>query len=110
MFSGRTLQTSSIPSKQIDLTNLGFRGLPPLRRFTLRGNVTVNSLDREHVLVTFDTRKLMRRVPESTPAYQDRMIRAPVLDLTTSTVTRQAALSMAIRVGEAVASKAEQFV
>lgn len=80
---------TSIPSKQIDLATFGFRGLPALERFTLRGNVTVNFMDREHVLVTFDARKLMRRVPECAPDHQDRMIRALVIDLASGTVTRE---------------------
>ena len=85
-----TLEPTALPAKQIDLTNLGFHGLPPLERFTLRGNVTVHFLDREHVLVSFDARKLMKRVPETATGHQDRMIRAEVLDVATGTITKQA--------------------
>lgn len=81
--------SNNTPTEQIDLADFGFRGLPPLERFTLRGNVTVNFVDREHVLVTFDARKLMRRVPESAPDHQDRMIRALVIDLASGSISRE---------------------
>jgi len=79
----------SQPAKQIDLSNLGFHGLPPLERFTLRGNVTVHFLNREHVLVTFDARKLMKRVPETATGHQDRMIRAEVVDIASGSISKQ---------------------
>jgi len=82
-------ETLSRPAKQIDLSNLGFHGLPPLERFTLRGNVTVHFLDREHVLVSFDARKLMKRVPETATGHQDRMIRAEVIDVASASISRQ---------------------
>lgn len=82
-------ESSPAPGKQIDLSKFGFRGLPPLERFTLRGNVTVHFLDREHLLITFDARKLIRRLPECTSGHQDRMIRAEVIDLRSETVTKQ---------------------
>jgi hypothetical protein len=36
------------PTKEIDMSAWGFRGLPPLERFTFRSNVTVNFLDDNH--------------------------------------------------------------
>lgn len=78
------------PTTEIDLSAWGFRGLPPLERFTLRGNVTVNFLDSSHVLVTFDERKLMHRLPECPPTHQDRIIHAEVFDLARSKVVKEA--------------------
>lgn len=77
------------PTTEIDLSAWGFRGLPSLERFTLRGNVTVNFLDSNRLLITFDARKLMRRLPECPPTHQDRIIHAEVFDLASSKVIKE---------------------
>jgi len=80
----------SKPAKEIDLSALGYKGLSPLERFTSKANVTVNFIDDDHVLLTFNPKKLITRLPECPPTHIDRIIHAVVLDIRNGTVTKDA--------------------
>src|SRR2546423_1915474 len=61
---------SAQPAAQIDLLPLGFGGLSASARQT--ANVTVDFLDIHHVLLTFNPKKLFRRLPDCRPTHDDR--------------------------------------
>lgn len=69
------------PSIRIPLHPLGFQ--PPSTQFLLAGSsmLTLNYVDDEHLLVTFSTRRLMRRLPDDPPDDQDRFVDAVLLHL-----------------------------
>ena len=83
--------TSPAPSAQIDLSTIGYR-IPPLTERTLEGepSLSLNFVDAEHVLLTFDPKKMFRRLPECTSGHQDRLMRAAVLDLGSGKIVTQA--------------------
>jgi len=69
------------PSRRIDLTEWGYSGFSPLVRFGSKANLTLDFVDAQHVLLTFDAKRLMKRHPECPPTHADRTIHALVLDL-----------------------------
>jgi VWFA-related protein len=78
------------PSKEISLTAFGYRGLSPLSRFTTQHDLTINFLDDDHVLLTYNPKRLIERHPECPPSHKDHMIEAKVLDLSSGKMVRQA--------------------
>ncbi|HEY3128671.1 MAG TPA: VWA domain-containing protein [Acidobacteriota bacterium] len=78
---------SAQPAAQIDLLPLGFGGLSASARQT--ANVTVDFLDIHHVLLTFNPKKLFRRLPDCPPTHDDRVIHAMVLEVPGGRVVRE---------------------
>src|SRR5207247_8403600 len=78
---------SAQPAAQIDLLPLGFGGLSASARQT--ANVTVDFLDIHHVLLTFNQKKLFRRLPDCPPTHDDRVIHAMVLEVPGGRIVRK---------------------
>lgn len=78
------------PSRQIDLTKLGYQGLSAEGRMMTTSNVTINYVDDQHLLLTFNPKKLFQRDPACPPTHQDRIIQAQVVEVATGTVVHQA--------------------
>lgn len=69
------------PDLRIPLDPLGFQKLT--QEFLLNGSsmLTLDFLDSRHLLVTFEVRTLLKRIPGDPPDDQDRNIRALLLEL-----------------------------
>jgi hypothetical protein len=69
------------PSLRIPLEPLGFQQLPT--QFLLAGSsmLTLHYVDDKHLLLTFSTRRLMKRLPDDPPDDQDRPVDAVLLEL-----------------------------
>ena len=78
---GQGATSAEVPAQKIDLTAWGFQGIAPLARFTSTANLSLDFIDETHVLVTFNSKRLIQRRPECPPSHADRIIRAMVLDL-----------------------------
>jgi VWFA-related protein len=78
------------PVSKIALAPLGYQGLATVARLTEQANVTVNFVDDDHVLFTFDPKKLVKRLPECPPWHQDRIVQAEIFQVSTGKVTKQA--------------------
>jgi len=76
--------------RQIDLTKLGYQGLSAEGRMMTTANVTINYVDGQHLLFTFNPKKLFTRDPACPPSHQDRMIQAQVMEVATGKVVHQA--------------------
>ena len=76
------LPRAAAPEHRISLEKLGYRTVtsPIMVRegYTMS---TVDMIDDEHVLVTFNVRKLIPRLPDDLPGDQDRLVKAVVLHL-----------------------------
>ena len=74
------------PLISLALADLGYQTLPV--RYALAGDTmfTVNFVDEKHLLVTFSTRKLLKRLPDAEPDDQDRSVEAVLLELPTGQV------------------------
>jgi hypothetical protein len=69
------------PATRIPLDPLGFQ--PPLAQFMLAGSsmLTVDYVDSDHLLLTYSTKKLLKRLSECPPADQDRVVDGVLLEL-----------------------------
>jgi VWFA-related protein len=82
-------QPSSPPERILDLASLGFTGLSRVARLSGAVNVSVDFLDRDHLLVTFNPKKLFKRLAECPITHADRVVHAVVLETTTGKVLKQ---------------------
>src|SRR5450631_1052232 len=80
----------SKPTRQIDLMKLGYQGLSAEGRLMTTVNVTINFVDTNHLLLTFNPKKMFKRDPACPPSHKDRMMQAQVIDLGTGKVIHEA--------------------
>lgn len=69
------------PSYVLPLQALGYVGSSQAALDAGSSVLTVNSLDDSHVLLTFNLRKLVPRLPGDPPTDEDRLVAAEVVDL-----------------------------
>ncbi len=70
------------PAAQIDLTALGYH--VPSRMDRLSENqpsASLDFVDADHVLLTFNRKKLLQRLPACPPDHEDRLMHAAILEL-----------------------------
>ncbi|WP_157466576.1 hypothetical protein [Edaphobacter aggregans] len=69
------------PAERIPLEPLGFQ--PLSTQFLLAGSsmLTVDFVDDKHLLLTYSTKRLLKRLPDCPPTDQDRMIDAVLLEV-----------------------------
>jgi hypothetical protein len=69
------------PAQRVALAPIGFQ--TPLNQFMLAGStmLTVDFVDPKHLLFTFSTKRLLKRLSECPPADQDRVVEAVFLEL-----------------------------
>jgi VWFA-related protein len=79
----------SDPAAQIDLAKLGYTGLSAAARQSGGANLSVDFLDAEHVLVTFNPKKLFKRLPECPPSHADRQVHAMVIAVPGGSVVKE---------------------
>jgi VWFA-related protein len=81
------------PSSQVNLSAFGYLGLSSLNRFTERFNLSLNFIDSDHLLFTFNAHSaqvLLERHPDCGPTNSCHQIRAIVIDLRNNGVTAEA--------------------
>lgn len=83
------LTREDAPAHQLDLSQFGFRGLSTENHFLRASNVTMTFLDNDHVLFTFNPKKLFQRLPECPPSHKDRIIQAQVVELSSGNVVSE---------------------
>ena len=78
-----TLLAAPRPANRISLEDLGFMPLPP--RYLLDGSsmLALHYVDDTHLLVTFDARHLIPRIPNDPPTDQDHTVAFLLLELPT---------------------------
>lgn len=87
---GAAAAAANDPAAQIDLAKLGYTGLSAAARQSGGANLSVDFLDADHVLVTFNPKKLFKRLPECPPSHADRQVHAMVLALPSGAVVKEA--------------------
>jgi hypothetical protein len=78
------------PAAHIDLAPVGYRQPSRIERLTDEASVSLDFVDASHLLLTFNPRKLLKRVPECPPTHDDRMIHAVVLESPSGKVVTEA--------------------
>ncbi|HET6176053.1 MAG TPA: VWA domain-containing protein, partial [Candidatus Sulfotelmatobacter sp.] len=92
--SGQTSVTSDsvapTPTGQFDLSRAGYQQLSEMARRSGASNLSLDFLDRDHVLFTFNPKKLFARHPDCPPTHDDRLVHAAVIEVSTGKVLKQA--------------------
>ena len=79
-----------VPTAQIDLSAVGFRGLSVSARLAAQSNMSLDFVDDDHVLLTFNPKKIFTRLPSCPPTHDDRMIHAVILTVPDGRVSKEA--------------------
>ncbi len=77
-----TVQSDAKPSLRIDLSAIGFHELSRMDRIAeYQPSISLDFVDADHVLVTFNRKKLITRLPECPPDHEDRLMHAAILEI-----------------------------
>jgi len=74
---------------QIDLVKIGYQGLSAQVRLSGDTHVSLDYLDPQHILLTYNPKKLFQRSPDCPPSHNDRMIHAAVLELPSGNIVKE---------------------
>jgi len=88
--SGASAPNLATPPRSIDLSSMKFRGLSRSRSQDGVWHFTLDFIDDDRVLVTFETAALTRRQPNCPRTHDDRIVHAVVFDSQSGAVVRQA--------------------
>ena len=90
-------QAPALPSlehrllNRIDTSVFGYREPGRMERLTEgETSVALSFLDETHVLLTFDSKKLVQRLPSCPPEHADRIVHAVVLDIASGAKVKEA--------------------
>ncbi len=78
------------PAARINLSVIGYQGLSRMARLTDEAELSLNFVDRDHVLITFNPKKLFTRLADCPPSHADRFVHAAVLEVPTGKVVKEA--------------------
>ncbi len=79
------------PATQLDLAGVGYHELSRMDRLSEdQPSVTLDFVDADHVLLTFNNKKLFHRQPDCPPTHEDRLMHAVILELPSGKVVREA--------------------
>jgi len=78
-----------LPATHLTLASLGVPGISAAVVGNGLSMLTLNILDKQHLLVTFSSRKLIPRVKDDPENHQDRIVTAEVVELPTGKVLAQ---------------------
>ena len=78
------------PTRLFDLSKLGFQQLSEMARRSGASNLSLDFLDRDHVLFTFNPKKLFTRHPDCPATHDDRIVHAAILEISSGTVLKEA--------------------
>jgi VWFA-related protein len=77
------------PAAQINLSAIGFNGLSASARLAAQSNMSLDFLDDDHVLLTFNPKKMFKRNPDCPPSHDDRLVHAVVMTVPEGKVVRE---------------------
>jgi VWFA-related protein len=78
------------PSIRIDISSVGFQDLSAMARRSIAANLSLNFLDNDHVLFTFNPKRMFERLPGCPATHEDRLVHAAVFEISTRRVVREA--------------------
>ena len=78
-----------LPTAHIDLSSIGYREPSQIERLTDEASVSLDFVDAQHLLLTFNPRKLLKRVPSCPPSHDDRLIHVAILELPKGKVVKE---------------------
>jgi VWFA-related protein len=78
------------PSIRIDVSPVGYQDLSAMARRSLAANLSLNFLDNDHVLFTFNPKRMFERLPDCPSTHEDRLVHAAVFEISTRRLVREA--------------------
>jgi VWFA-related protein len=78
------------PASQINLSSIGYQGLAGMARMASQSNISLDFVDDDHVLFTFDPKKLFTRLPECPPSHDDRLVHAVIFQVSSGKAVKTA--------------------
>jgi hypothetical protein len=78
------------PPARIDLSPAGYQDLPAMARRSTAANLSLNFLDDDHVLFTFNPKRMFERLPDCPSTHEDRLVHAAVFEISTHRLVREA--------------------
>ena len=70
------------PSTRIDLAGTGYHEPSGMERMAEeQRNISLDFVDRDHVLLTFNRKQMFKRLPECTPDHEDRLMHVVILEI-----------------------------
>jgi VWFA-related protein len=81
---------NSQPRASIDLSLVGFHPLSASARLSTQVNMSLDFVDDDHVLLTFNPKKMFTRLPDCPPSHDDRVIQVVVLEVPSGKVVKEA--------------------
>ena len=87
-------QTVAVPgagasTRSFDLSKLEYQQLSDMARRSESSNLSLDFLDRDHVLFTFNPKKLFTRHPDCPATHDDRIVQAAVLEVSTGEILKE---------------------
>ena len=78
------------PSVRIDLSAVGFREPSRMDRISeYQPSLSLDFVDADHVLLTFNRKQLIKRLPDCTPDHEDRLMHAAVVEIPSGKVVTE---------------------
>ena len=77
------------PAAIFDLRSLGYTPLSNAARLGGAANVSVDFLDRTRLLVTFNPKRMFKRLPECPTTHADRLVHAVVFDISSGRAVKE---------------------
>jgi hypothetical protein len=78
------------PAKnQFDLSKIGYQQLSAMTRRSGASNLSIDFVDRDHILFTFNQKKLFARHADCPPTHDDRLIHAAVLEISSGKLLKE---------------------
>lgn len=74
---------------EINLSSIGYRGFAGMARLASQANLSLDFVDSTHVLVTFNAKKLLQRLPDCPPTHQDRLMHVAILEVPSGKIVKQ---------------------
>jgi len=74
---------------QIDLAKIGYQGLSAQVRLSGDMHVSLDYLDSQHILLTYNPKKLFPRSPDCPASHNDRMMHAAILELPSGNIVKE---------------------
>jgi VWFA-related protein len=82
---------SPSPTARVELSALGYHVPSRMDRLIEdEASLSLDFVDQDHVLLTFDPKRLFQRLPGCTPDHQDRLMHAVILELPSGKVVKEA--------------------
>ena len=84
-------ESQAQPSVRIDLSSIGFHEPSRMDRTAeYQPSLSLDFVDANHVLLTFNRKQLIKRLPECAPDHDDRLMHAAVLEIPSGKVVSEA--------------------